>query len=229
MALQRNPGKTIPEIEKELKKVTGARKIIWLKDGLAEDRIYKNYGPFYKKYFGGGANMHIDELCRFTDPGTVILPFITESDARKSPVDSINFAMLEENLAILRASTGADGKKLRIIRFPMPEPETLKYTQVTDSSNLWEMRNWGFSTGDSIYRIPAASYMNFFVSNNVVLIPRYWVPGMPVSQLEKDDMARQLFVQLFPDREVVQIYALTVNRGGGGIHCMTHEQPVGRE
>lgn len=225
MALQRNPGKTIEAIELELKRVTGARKIIWLKEGLAEDRIYKNYGPFYKNYFGGGANMHIDELCRFTDAHTVILPYITEADARKSPVDSLNFAMLEDNLAILRSATTADGKKLRIFRFPMPEAETLKYVQVIDPSNQFEVKEWGFKPGDTIYRVPAASYMNYFVSNKVVLIPKYWMPGMPESQQQKDEMARQLFVQLFPGRTIIPIFALSINRGGGGIHCMTHEQP----
>lgn len=42
MALQRNPGKTIKAIENELARTLGAKKIIWLKDGLAEDKQYKN-------------------------------------------------------------------------------------------------------------------------------------------------------------------------------------------
>jgi len=43
MALQRNPQKTIPEIEEELKRTLGARKIIWLSNGLIEDRLLPTF------------------------------------------------------------------------------------------------------------------------------------------------------------------------------------------
>lgn len=52
MALQRNPGKTIDEIELELKRTLGAKKIIWLKDGFIEDKIFNNYGPFIRISLG---------------------------------------------------------------------------------------------------------------------------------------------------------------------------------
>jgi agmatine deiminase len=226
MALQRNPTKSIEEIEGELKRVLGAKKIIWLKDGLIEDRIIKDFGPFHKNYFGGGANMHIDELCRFVDEHTVILPFIDEKEILKSPVDSINFYMLEENFRILKNATTAEGKKFVIHRIPMPEIEQLKYTYVIDSGSVNEFKEFGFKAGDTIYRVPASSYVNYFVSNKTVLIPKYWKEGMPESQKRKDQVAKELLEKLFPERKVVQIYALSINRGGGGIHCMTYEQPA---
>jgi agmatine deiminase len=49
---------------------------------------------------------------------------------------------------------------------------------------------------------------------------------MAESQREKDEEARDMLSQLFPDRKIVQIFTLSINRGGGGIHCMTHEQPL---
>jgi agmatine deiminase len=226
MALQRNPGKTLPEIESELMRTVGARKIIWLAKGLIEDRIMNQFGPFYKNYFGGGANMHIDELCRFVNENTVVMPFISESDRSNSPVDSINYLMLEQNYQILKSSTTADGEALSIIRLKMPEIEVLKYTQVIDSNSVHSVKQFGFAVGDTIYRIPAASYMNYFISNEVVLIPKYWKHGMAESQREKDEEARDMLSQLFPDRKIVQIFTLSINRGGGGIHCMTHEQPL---
>ena len=87
------------------------------------------------------------------------------------------------------------------------------------------MAKFGFGLGDTIHRVPAASYVNYFVSNDVLLIPKYWKPGMTESQKEKDEEAKKLFARLFPTRKVFQIYTLSINRGGGGIHCMTHEQP----
>lgn len=225
MALQRNPGKSLADIELELSRTIGARKIIWLEEGLIEDKILPDFGPFHKNYFGGGANMHIDELCRFVNNNTVVLPYITEHDRNRSPVDSINYVMLEKNYSLLKRSTTADGDTLVIYRIPMPEAEQLKYSQLVDSNNISEFESFGFAVGDTIYRIPAASYVNYFVSNQVVLIPKYWKPGMTDSQLSKDLEAKNLFTQLFPGRKIIQIFTLSINRGGGGIHCMTHEQP----
>jgi len=228
MAIQRNPNKSILEIEDELKRTLGARKIIWLEDGLIEDRHFPNSGPFYKNYFGGGANMHIDELCRFVDESTVLLLYISLQDKNKSPVDSLNYPMLEANFKILQNATTADGKKLKIIRIPIPEIEDLKYTTTIEESDSIRFKDFGFKTGDSIYRIPAASYCNYFISNKVVLIQKYWEPGMSDTQKQKDEEVKKIFTKLFPDREVIQIYSRTVNRGGGGIHCMTHELPFSK-
>ncbi|HCM75445.1 MAG TPA: hypothetical protein DIS90_03625 [Cytophagales bacterium] len=228
MALQRNPQKTIPEIEEELKRTLGARKIIWLSNGLIEDRLFPKFGPFYKNYFGGGANMHVDELCRFVDETTVVLPYIALEETDKSPVDSLNFPMLEDNYQILKNATTADGKKLKIIRIPMPAIEQIKYSMTIKDSDYDRFKDFGFKIGDTVNLIPAASYCNFFISNKVVLLQKYWEPGMSDVQRQKDEEANKIFKQLFPDRQVLQIYSRTVNRGGGGIHCMTHELPVSR-
>lgn len=225
MAIQRNPGKTIPEIETELKRTLGADKIIWLENGLIEDRTFPKFGPFYKNYFGGGANMHIDELCRFVDENTVILPYISAEDKNKSPIDSINYPMLEANFKILKSATTSKGKKLKIIRIPMPQIEQLKFTLTVQESQAKRFKEFGMQRGDTIYRVPAASYCNFFISNKVVLLAKYWKPGMSESQKQKDEEVKKIFTKLFPDKQVIQIYTLQVNRGGGGIHCMTHELP----
>jgi len=228
MALQRNPDRSIPEIENELKRTVGARKIIWLVKGFIEDKVFPKFGPFYMNYFGGGANMHIDELCRFVDETTVVLPYISKQDKNKTPIDSINYPMLEENFKILQNARTADGKKLKIIRIPIPESEELKFTLTASESESKRFKDFAINKGDTIYRIPAASYCNFFISNKVVLIPKYWKPGMSDIQKQKDEEVYKIFIQLFPGRQVKQIYTLQVNRGGGGIHCMTHELPVSK-
>lgn len=225
MALQRNPTLTIEQIEVELKRTLGARKIIWLEQGLIEDRHFPKSGPFLRNYYGGGANMHVDELARFVDDTTVILPHIPAAERNASPVDSINYPMLEINARILQSARTADGKKITVIRIPMPEIEALKFTLPVDDSNLRTYSPHGFQKGDTVFRVPAASYVNYFVTNNVVLIPKYWKAGMSDSQKLKDEEVRKLFVKLFPGRQVVSIYTLGINRGGGGIHCATRELP----
>jgi agmatine deiminase len=228
MALQRNPSKTLAEIEAELRRVLGVKKFIWLKDGLIEDRLFQNQGPFFKNYFGGGANMHIDEICRFVNDSTVVLPYIPFEEKDKSPIDSINYDMLEANYQILQQATTWDGRKLNIVRIPMPEIELLKFTFTVDSNSYEQMKVHGFEMGDTIYRVPAASYCNFFISNDVVLVQKYWKPGMPDSQRLKDEESIAIFTELFPGRKIIPIFTHSINRGGGGIHCMTHEIPAKR-
>ena len=67
--------------------------------------------------------------------------------------------------------------------------------------------------------------MNFFISNNVVLIAKYWKEGMPLKEKEKDETAKNILAGIFPDRKIIQINPLPVNYLGGGIHCITQQQP----
>lgn len=68
-------------------------------------------------------------------------------------------------------------------------------------------------------RLPA-SYANFLIANGVVLVPTFNDPA--------DRVALSVLGGLFPDREVVGIHALDLVWGLGTLHCMTHEEPLGR-
>jgi agmatine deiminase len=49
---------------------------------------------------------------------------------------------------------------------------------------------------------------------------------MPTFGYKNHDKATyQLFTQLFPEHDITQIDALDVFAGGGGIHCITQQQP----
>jgi len=65
----------------------------------------------------------------------------------------------------------------------------------------------------------ALSYINFYIANGGVILPAFEDP--------QDDRAFETVARLFPDREVVQVPALDVHVGGGGIHCITQQQPAG--
>ncbi len=62
------------------------------------------------------------------------------------------------------------------------------------------------------------SYINFYVANGGVVMPAYGAPG--------DEPARQIIATAFPDREVVQVDVRKIAIGGGGIHCITQQQPA---
>jgi agmatine deiminase len=45
------------------------------------------------------------------------------------------------------------------------------------------------------------------------------------SDKKADDAAKGLLKELFPTREIIQVPCLDLLAGGGGIHCMTMQQP----
>ena len=62
-------------------------------------------------------------------------------------------------------------------------------------------------------------YVNWYVCNGAVLIPRF-------GDRSADDAGRSLVADLYPGREVVQLTINSLAEGGGGIHCVTQQQPV---
>jgi agmatine deiminase len=44
--------------------------------------------------------------------------------------------------------------------------------------------------------------------------------------IDRDQDARDQLVTLFPEREVVQVDICDIAIGGGGIHCITQQQPM---
>lgn len=65
------------------------------------------------------------------------------------------------------------------------------------------------------------SYINFYLANGGIVMPAF---GQP----KYDDAAYKLFLKLFPGREIIQIAALDIFAGGGGIHCITQQQPASK-
>ena len=62
------------------------------------------------------------------------------------------------------------------------------------------------------------SYVNFYIANGGIVMPKFGVPA--------DDAARAAIAAAFPDRTVVQVDISTLAGGGGGIHCITQQQPL---
>ncbi|MEW6264208.1 MAG: agmatine deiminase family protein [Thermodesulfobacteriota bacterium] len=63
------------------------------------------------------------------------------------------------------------------------------------------------------------SYINFYLANGGAIIPAFDDP--------KDQEARRIIEAVFPRRRVIQVPALDIVHGGGGIHCVTLQQPMG--
>ena len=104
-----------------------------------------------------------------------------------------NYESLQQNLHRLKSATDQDGKPLAIVELPMPRPVVFQGR-----------------------RLPA-SYANFYIANEIVLVP--------VFNDVSDRLALNILSDLFPDREVVGIYSGDLIWGFGAMHCMTQQQP----
>jgi agmatine deiminase len=67
-------------------------------------------------------------------------------------------------------------------------------------------------------RILERSYINFYVCNGAVIVPAFGET--------EDEPARAAIAAAFPGREIVQVEASAIVRGGGGIHCITQQEPA---
>jgi len=62
------------------------------------------------------------------------------------------------------------------------------------------------------------SYVNLYIANGGIVMPSFDAP-------EHDAAAAAVLARAFPDRRIVQVPALDIFAGGGGIHCITQQQP----
>lgn len=110
---------------------------------------------------------------------------------------SYDYAVTRRHLDILRSATDARGRKLKVVVLPGPSTVRRKY------------ENAEF----------AAGYINFYVCNHAVIAPEF-------GDGKADRHTRDVLVDLFPGRDVIQLNIDGVAAGGGGIHCTTQQQPA---
>jgi len=62
------------------------------------------------------------------------------------------------------------------------------------------------------------SYLNFYVANEVVLVPNY--------NDENDKITNKILQELYTDKEIIGIDVRNLFADGGMIHCVTQQQPI---
>ena len=137
---------------------------------------------------GDDTDAHIDTLARFI-PGRVIA--YTACDDKADPLYE-EFLRMEDQL---KSFKDLSGRPYRLIALPMPKP----------------IRS---EEGD---RLPA-TYANFLIINEAVLVPVYGDP--------KDQVALSRLADVFEDREIVPIHCTPLIRQYGSLHCMTMQFPL---
>lgn len=149
-------------------------------------------------------NEHVDNICAFVAPGEVVLAW-TEDE------NDIQYAMSKACLDYLEKAVDAKGRRIKVHKLPLPKPVTMTAEECDGLDACWDepTRN----PGERL----AASYVNFYISNKNIVMPGFGDPA--------DKKAKRILQDLFPDREVVQIYARDILIGGGNIHCITQQIP----
>lgn len=188
----RNPSLSKEQIEDRLKRYLGAEKVLWLPRGIYQDET----------------NEHVDNICAFLRPGEVVLAW---TDNREDP----QYALSAACLSYLEQETDARGRKLLVHRLPVPDHPVCLTQEEVDGYEFEE----GEDEREAGERL-AASYVNFYFSNEAVVMPVFGGDNQ-----ESDERAVFLMKQWNPDRKIIPVYARDILVGGGNIHCITQQIP----
>jgi len=109
-----------------------------------------------------------------------------------------NYERTLRNIEILENSTDAKGRKLQIVELPQPDVEEYNGINLT------------------------LSYMNFYFVNGGIVLPVFGG-----KHKKTDEEAVSVLREVFKERIVVTIDGLQLIRGGGNVHCLTQQLPIG--
>lgn len=232
LEMQRNPGTPWKEIEAAHRRSLGVTRVIGLNGGLREDLQANTEAPIpyfhadeiIRLYGAQTTGGHADEFCQFAGPNRIVLAEVTEREAAGDPIMAANYARLQEVVRTLREQTDAHGNPFEVVRLPVPD---IDYMRVGPGEPMYSEflarmcgvgRSDEFPEGKPVHIVKCASYVNYLATNGVVIAPRY-------GNAEKDDAVARI-LQAAYDRDVVQIDPTPINYIGGGIHCVTQQEPV---
>lgn len=138
---------------------------------------------------GDDTDSHIDTLARFCAPDHIC--YVSCPDVADEHYSAL--AAMEEELQEFRQ---ADGSLYRLTALPWPDA-------------IYD---------DEGHRLPA-TYANFLIINDAVLLPVYGVA--------QDDEAIAIMTGIFPDRQIVPINCRALIQQHGSLHCVTMQIPAG--
>lgn len=107
-----------------------------------------------------------------------------------------DYDVTRTHLRLLGAARDARGRQLDVVTIPAPSTISEEY-------------------GSEDF---AAGYINFYLCNGAVIAPEF-------GDSRADRQATSILSELFPTREVLPVPIDGIAAGGGGIHCVTQQQP----
>lgn len=115
-----------------------------------------------------------------------------------------------EGLLALPVSAGADDPNAHIYA------DARARTEAFGGITIFDLPSPGRVEIDG--ELVAASYMNFYIGNSVIVVPTYDVPN--------DQAAIDALAKAFPTRKIVGVPALGIIAGGGSFHCSSQQLPA---
>lgn len=188
----RNPGLSREQIEERLCRYLGAEKVLWLPRGIWQDET----------------NEHVDNVCAFLRPAEVVLAW---TENREDP----QYELSRQDLEYLEQATDAKGRRIKVHKLPIPD--------VPVCITKEELAGYAFAPGEDTREEGerlAASYVNFYFSNQAVIMPVFGGENE-----QSDRRAVRMMEKLNPGRCVIPVPARDILVGGGNIHCITQQIP----
>lgn len=139
---------------------------------------------------GDDTDAHIDTLARLCDEHTIA--YVACEDKSDSHYHSLK--AMEEELKKLKT---ADGNPYKLVGLPMPD---------------------AIFAPDDQRRLPA-TYANFLIMNEVVLVPTY--------RVTQDNEASEQVQNAFPNHQIVGVDCRALLLQHGSLHCITMQYPAG--
>jgi agmatine deiminase len=183
----RNPDLSKEQIEALLKDYFNVVTIIWLKEGLYNDET----------------NGHVDNIMHVVRPGVVALTYCNDEHDPQYAISQAAYQKLSQ-------SKDAKGRSLEIIKLPMPGP---LFVSEQEAQNLNTSQFMERQAGERL----AASYANFLVTNQTVILP--------MLDERTDDQAKVILQKAFPQHQIIGVSTRNILLGGGNIHCITQQVP----
>jgi agmatine deiminase len=160
----------------------------------AEDIFYQYLGVSNFIWLDGQAGLeitdqHIDGFARFGNANTIVT---------MDQTDLLNYDVIQSDIDKLYNAKNKDGVAYSFLKVPLTQNNVI----TTAGKNL------GYK----------GSYVNYYISNNKILVPNYNDPN--------DVTANGIIQTLYPTRTVVGIDVRNLYENGGMIHCVTQQQPA---
>jgi len=150
---------------------------------------------------------HVDNLCCFVRPGVVALTWTEDPGDPQHEISADALKRLEH-------ARDSRARRLEVHKIHQPDPVIISREECAGVDRV--EGTLPRREGDRL----AASYINFYIAEGGVVAPQFGDP--------RDAEALDRLAGLFPDREIVGVYAREILLGGGNIHCITQQQPAGR-
>ena len=116
---------------------------------------------------------------------------------------------------ILENETLPDGRKIKVILINCPNPY-LKISHQEYNGIEQEGKMYPHPEGDRL----AASYVNLYMGKDYILLPKF--------NVTEDQEAFDVLNNFYKGKKkIYQIYSRKILLGGGNIHCITMQIPLG--